>query len=648
MTRTANRQSRTKAWLLFSLVAGVWLAADHAPAAVVPAASCQGAAVQAAIDAAADGDTVQVPAGACTWSDPVRPSNARGLTLACATPRSCAITVPGTAVLFDTLSGQNARLYRISGFDFRSTSSAAVIWILGNGTLTRVRVDDNHFDNGANELIAVFFGSTETIANYYGVVDHNRLTGSANATLVQIIGDVNPNPPPNQLGSGNNLFVEDNVVAFSAVTNAGKGCLDLWGNGAVVWRRNQTVNCLVSSHGVTHAGGPQNLELYANDLRVDAGAIGSGVEDGYRLFHHQGSGTFIAFDNRFTAFAGKSGSSLEMTHYRSATPEAAGYPTLMGGLGRCDGTNPRDGNRAGQLGYPCWRQPGRDFAGNLVPMYAWNNAWSDTGARVPLTVADPWGANAPSVFDHLAPERDYYNSVAAAPQVSPAAPFSGANGMGFGSLANRPATCTSGAERGGGVGYYAADAGILYQCVTGNAWVPWYAPYVYPHPLVSGRPAPPPVTPPAPGAALPRCDGRIATIVGTDRGERLVGTAGRDVIVAKGGGDTILGRGGNDIVCAGAGNDLVAGGTGNDRLFSGNGNDRVLGGDGGDLLAGGAGIDRLEGGNGPDRLLGADGGDLLVGGAGGDRLDGGRGRDRCLGGPGRDRAAACERVAGLP
>jgi hypothetical protein len=109
------------------------------------------------------------------------------------------------------------------------------------------------------------------------------------------------------------------------MTNAGRGCMDSWGNGAIVWRHNTSLNCLVTSHGVTHSGGPQNIELYDNVLAVDAGAA-SGFEDGY---------------------------------YRSADPAVAGYDT---DLGRCDGTSPLDGNRAPAstyFGYPCWRQPGR-------------------------------------------------------------------------------------------------------------------------------------------------------------------------------------------------------------------------------------------------------------------------------------------------
>jgi hypothetical protein len=102
---------------------------------------------------------------------------------------------------------------------------------------------------------------------------------------------------------------------------------------------------------------------------------------------------------------------------------------------------------------------------------------------------DIQGAGATCV-QHVLPNRDYYEAVSVNAQTSPTSPFNGATGMGYGSLANRPITCTTTSETAdagnGGVGYFATDAGpqgTLYTCSATNTWTVHYQPYAYPHPL---------------------------------------------------------------------------------------------------------------------------------------------------------------------
>ncbi len=115
-----------------------------------------------------------------------------------------------------------------------------------------------------------------------------------------------------------------------------------------------------------------------------------------------------------------------------------------------------------------------------------------------------------------------------------------------------------------------------------------------------------------PGAARAICDGRPATIVGTNGPDRLRGTRGPDVIAGLGGADVITGLGGPDVICGGAGADVLDGGAGADRLLGGAGRDVLRGGAGRDTLLGGPGPDRLVGGLGRDRLLGGAGRNVLV------------------------------------
>ena len=104
-------------------------------------------------------------------------------------------------------------------------------------------------------------------------------------------------------------------------------------------------------------------------------------------------------------------------------------------------------------------------------------------------------------------------------------------------------------------------------------------------------------------AAVPTCDGRRATIVGTAADDTLRGTTGADVIAGLGGDDTIHGLGGRDRICGGYGADRLYGGHGRDRVFGGM--DKILINDElsreriGDQLRGGPSSDRLVPGRDP-------------------------------------------------
>jgi Ca2+-binding RTX toxin-like protein len=89
--------------------------------------------------------------------------------------------------------------------------------------------------------------------------------------------------------------------------------------------------------------------------------------------------------------------------------------------------------------------------------------------------------------------------------------------------------------------------------------------------------------------APPLCDGRRATLIGTDGNDVLTGTPGRDVIAALGGNDEIHAQGQDDVVCGGPGDDVIWGDGGNDRLFGEGGQDLIDAGAGNDYSEGGSG-----------------------------------------------------------
>lgn len=101
---------------------------------------------------------------------------------------------------------------------------------------------------------------------------------------------------------------------------------------------------------------------------------------------------------------------------------------------------------------------------------------------------------------------------------------------------------------------------------------------------------------PGAAAAVPRCSGKKATILGTDHADVLKGTSGRDVIAGLGGADTIEGLRGDDFICGGLGDDTILGSRGGDFIKDGGGGDVVDAGPGFDWLNGGPGDDQIEAG----------------------------------------------------
>jgi hypothetical protein len=124
----------------------------------------------------------------------------------------------------------------------------------------------------------------------------------------------------------------------------------------------------------------------------------------------------------------------------------------------------------------------------LTPIYQLGDTYSG-GANVNA----PTGSNTGKVI----PNRDIYvQTVSQTAQTSSSSPFNGTVGVGWGTLANRPASCTTNPISGAtGVAYGETTAGVITQidfCIATNTWStltsspPSYVPYTYPHPLDNG------------------------------------------------------------------------------------------------------------------------------------------------------------------
>ncbi len=159
--------------------------------------------------------------------------------------------------------------------------------------------------------------------------------------------------------------------------------------------------------------------------------------------------------------------------------------------GPCDGTSNWDQNSTGQNGYACRDQIGRShdttqwvignaYTETLTPAYFWDNLDASSAQYVPALHDSGTGTS--YLAAHIQQNIDWYTQNTS---------FTGATGVGVGTLAARPSTCTT------GVGYWATDQGTwntsgsggqgqLYTCVSTNTWSLTYVPFTYPHTLVGG------------------------------------------------------------------------------------------------------------------------------------------------------------------
>lgn len=445
----------------------------------INAASCSQTNVQSAVTSAVTGDRVLVPACSSTvWGSSVTISGKN-------------ITVQGAGAGSTIISGRGIDLSnsasRITGFTFN----------LNGGTIyvddsRGFRYDHNTIAEPSWQFCFQNLGSQDgsrSLRPVEGLIDNNAFTNCRVVVFGETfsIGGSDRWAEPLNLGTSHAVYIEDNTYSVTNCPQGQNGVLcnfvDANVGGRYVARFNTIINSYFEAHSAGNSTrGSRLVEVYNNTTTLQVAGSVDGMNGFYRPFFLR-SGVNMVFHNTYV----DSGGTMDIDNERSYDG------TITWGL--CDGTRFVDGNEPGTNGHTCrdqigtggdvayWSAKGTAPASVQIkaPSYFFRNT-RQAGAEVGVGVA-----NDPNNFRHIQANRDYYTYSAS---------FNGTTGVGQGTLASRPATCTT------GVGYWATDQGEwnsrqagndgqLYKCTATNTWALYYTPYTYPHPLQAGGGTPP-------------------------------------------------------------------------------------------------------------------------------------------------------------
>lgn len=536
---------------LILLVLGL---ATPTTAATITATSCNSGPVQAALDAAAAGDTVVIPNGTCQWDTTV--TTAKAITIQ---GMGQGVTVlragPGLVQIF-VWTTPSSGLPRLTGLTIDNGVNGPdghgdLTTVLITGASQNLRID--HVTGEVNRKAPIF-----KIENVLGLIDHSTFNVHNFAIPIYIFyggyGDSSWATPPT-LGTASAFYIEDSTFT-NTMGSQWIFAVDGWRGQRVVYRKNVFNNIFVGNHGTETPGrsrGARHWEIYDNiahvntlffpsqfssrggtgfifDNVIDAGSGGglnqaidlqtyrsnpSNFENFYNIWSHcdtraitgitrsgttatatvdtrgQGTPGFDSGGGDLTILSGSYAGdyvAFPINGNQIQFQVSSGLPASAGGTTY----NTKYDGHQDATGYRCTDQIGAGagvlYSGDgsgvghlspyvsngqvLTPAYIYNNTLNGT-----VSAAVRAGG------DSVAENRDYYNQNLS---------FNGSSGVGRGTLASRPSSCTT------GVGYWATDQGEwdsthagadgrFYTC-TGNAWALTYTPFTYPHPLIGGAP----------------------------------------------------------------------------------------------------------------------------------------------------------------
>jgi hypothetical protein len=362
---------RTK-WILLSFLMIAICASTAMAQGTYTAASCNESDVNAVINGpthtAVNGDTINIPAGSCTWTSVLTVPSGIGISIIGAgTPNTGTGTVGAgtstTTITDDVTSGHlmsfspvygNA-LTRLSMMTITAQSGATLgnpIMILGTCTSSgcpNVRVDNLTFPSSWNSATGISDASMVVVNNMFGVFDHNTITAASSSTYLvlanvshsawQGVGAYGDNSwaSPDTFGTAQAIYLENNLLSAADLTDTD---YPNGGGGRYVCRYNTNTNVSTvapacSNHGTESTGRPRGgrqEEAYNNTVTCTNTSNGCSAATASR------SGSVLVYNNTLTAQTGSWFNNIvSLSVLRS-------YRGPMIPWGNCDGTGPWDLN----------------------------------------------------------------------------------------------------------------------------------------------------------------------------------------------------------------------------------------------------------------------------------------------------------------
>jgi len=408
---------------------------------VITAASPSFADVSAAVSRAKAGDTVIVPAGRATWASQLVITRGINLTGAgigqtviisnyVAPNPDSVLTSANYLIVYDPTSPLENAPFRLSGFslDFDHKCFGLMLENTSTTAINQIRIDNNHMEDSNVGTDLPWQGvNIHIYGTVYGVADRNEFISGyirCNGLDATTWNNLEFN-----FGTADNFYFEDNRFTspdtmFFYGEMGGRYCV-----------RYNIFDATASTNGLypfadMHGNQP-NAHNATMGAEIYENVINAGIK-GVCLLDQRG-GKALVYNNVISTSGTVFAQAREEYLDSISPPESSlksGQPQHVSDSYYW--SNRKNGTTIIGLGI----EQRIDYGGNL--------------GVVPQENRDVW-------FEKSG--------------------FNGTSGVGFGPLANRPTTCTT------GVAYWATDTNILYKCTKKNVWTEYYRPYVYPHPL---------------------------------------------------------------------------------------------------------------------------------------------------------------------